>query len=301
MIRLFYCLLCAVVMSAPLHAGENDGLSGLIWNVGQQEFVSVPDLIADIRSTRFIVIGERHGRDAHQGRAAFLIKALADRGRYPAIALEMLDQEQTKVVSVYRATSPEYARGLGIVLDWAESGWPAWLHYEPVFDAAFATKAQIIGADLPDLDQQRVLAGIDDHDTGPGFSHYKASMTKAHCGLIDVPRAKALARLQIARDRNMATQMQIHAHDTHGAILIAGSSHVRKTTGIPLYLPAEDTAVIVLLETNATRAAFPDPLQAIPEGARNAYDYIWFTPKSDEIPFCNRIGRPSPASEQDKN
>ncbi len=265
-------------------------LAGNIWSVEAEAFVTVPEMIEAIRSTRFLLLGERHGRDAHQHREAFLIGALAESGRYPVIALEMLSHAQTTTVATYRQSAPEYAPGLGIALNWAESGWPAWQYYQPIFDMGFATKAEIVGADLTDQEQDAVLAATAPSPLSQSFTHYATQMKKAHCNLIEDARAQDLARLQMARDQEMASQLKQKSDPEHGIVLIVGASHVRKSTGIPSYLPSDQTTVILLRETEADVTQFMTPFQEIVPGNLSDYDFIWFTPKIAETSFCDRIG-----------
>lgn len=267
-------------------------LSGQIWSVKEASFVSFADMLADLVDEPYILVGERHGRTAHQGREAFLIGALAEAGRYPSIAFEMLDHSQTALVAQYRQKEPEYTLGLGIELEWAQSDWPAWSFYHPVFDMAFATKAKIIGADLTDLEQNEVVADSSRPSplNQPSFSYYQTNMSKAHCGLIDEPRAQELARMQIARDQQMAKNLLPLGASDSGGLLVVGSSHIRKSTGIPQYLPADETVVVSLVETDAETANFLTPFQDIVSGELSDFDYIWFTPKIAETSFCDRIG-----------
>lgn len=268
-------------------------LAGKIWGVTESRFVAFPEMLQSLTSKHYILLGERHGRHAHQGREAFIIGALAEHGRYPTIAFEMMDHTQDTAVAEYRQAAPEYALGLGLALNWANSNWPSWNYYQPVFDAAFTTKAQIVGADLSEAEQKELEAGsvTDELRDKPSFAYYKRQMTKAHCGLIEAPKAEKLARLQLARDTQMAEALKSQAHKNHGTLLIVGSSHIRKSRGISTHLPPEKTAVVFLRETSADSSEFLTPFQDIVEGDLKDFDYIWFTPKIGEMSLCDRIGK----------
>ncbi|MEM6478565.1 MAG: hypothetical protein AAF647_05915, partial [Pseudomonadota bacterium] len=58
-----------------------------VWDPARASFLTIRDLIDTLADSEIILVGERHGFAAHQERVAFLIKALADRGRYPTLAL----------------------------------------------------------------------------------------------------------------------------------------------------------------------------------------------------------------------
>lgn len=187
--------------------------------------LSVRDLIDRLEQADIILIGERHGFAPHQDREAFILQALAERGRYPTLALEMLEPAQEPVIEAYRKENPEYARGLGIALDWSNTGWPAWSFYEPVFQAAFTARLDIRAADLPRDEQRRIeREGTPDRpDDMSIIESWQDSMMKAHCGLIDEDRAFRLALKQWKRDQNMAD-----VASRRDVVLIAGRTHIEK-------------------------------------------------------------------------
>ena len=217
-------------------ADPND-LIDQIWDPETQRFISVRDLIDRLVDAPIILVGERHGFAPHQNREAFLLQALADRGRYPTLALEMLEPAQEPIIEEYRARNPEYARGLGIALDWANTGWPDWSFYEPVFDAAFAGKLDIVGADLSRSEQRELDQSTFDGPLGSAEVHasWKASLMEVYCGLIDEAQADLLANKQIRRDEVMANRVSSNSTDG-GAILICGREHTRPERSVPFYL-----------------------------------------------------------------
>lgn len=286
-------LACSVLFPAVAFAQNAEPLAGKIWGVTESRFVTFPEMLQSLKPKQYILLGERHGRQAHQGREAFIIGALAEAGRYPTIAFEMMDHTQTAVIAEYRRNSPEYALGLGLTLNWAQSNWPSWSYYQPVFDAAFTTKAVIIGADMTEAEQKTLELGpiSEELRKKAGFDYYKAQMTKAHCGLIDDAKAENLSRLQLARDAQMAKAMVSQTDPNHGSLLIVGSSHIRKSGGIPVHLPPEKTTIILLRETTALTSEFLTPFQEVIKGDLTDFDYIWFTTKIAKTSFCDRIGK----------
>ena len=268
-------------------------LAGQIWGVSEEQFVSFETMRASLLEAQYILLGERHGRNAHQRRQAFVVMALAEAGKYPTVAFEMLDYTQTATVKSYRAKAPEYALELGIDLNWADTNWPSWSFYAPVFDAAFATKANIVGADLTDPEQKQALAGLSDiKQTTPNQStldYYTNHMKKAHCDLITEERANNLANLQLARDVHMTRSMIERADKQHGTILMVGSAHVRKSVGIPRHFPNQDAVVVTMVETDAQVGDFLTPFQDSVAAPLSDFDYIWFTPKLEKTSLCNRL------------
>ncbi len=233
-----------------------------IWDPEKQGFITIPELIDRLVDTPIILIGERHGFAPHQDREAFLLQALADRGRYPTLAMEMLEPAQEPVIQAYRAKNPEYARGLGIALEWSKTGWPDWSYYEPVFDAAFAAKLPIVGADLPLAEQRRIERdGIEERPNDLSILEgWQDAMMKAHCGLIDEERAFRLALKQWKRDEHIAEIVSAAQNHT----LIVGLSHLNHDGGLKARFLNQTHRSIAFIEANS-----PGTLEA----------YEWRTPK----------------------
>jgi uncharacterized iron-regulated protein len=249
----------------PNTADPND-LIDKIWDPKKADFISVRELIEQLVDAPIILIGERHGFAPHQDRAAFILQALADRGRYPALALEMLEPAQEPVIEKYRRRNPEYARGLGIELDWANTGWPDWRYYEPIFDAAFAAKLNIAGADMPAKEQRLIEQnGLTTRPENLSIlESWKTSMISAHCGLIDEKRASILALKQWKRDLAMAKAISKPEY-VDGSVLLCGREHTRSDRSVPLYIRSNHTTV-----------------NLVGDGDFDKDQMAWITPKPNE-------------------
>ena len=291
------CLpLIAVVLMAlgcmprSAKADEGAGLEGKIWRVADNTFISVTHLLDDLEKARFVLIGERHGRRAHQNREAFLLAALAERKRYPGVVFEMLTHSQDPIVADYRRRSPEYAVGLGAALGWHKTHWPAWSFYAPVFQVAFGAKLPIVGADLTEQDRERISNSSLDPlpEADPRRGSWSASLKNAHCDQIGETRLSDLTRLQLVRDETMARALEEVAGRADGAVLIAGSAHVRKDRGVPTYLESQDVRSVALLETRKGKSP-AEHLPASVGGKRPVYDYVWFTPRLKDLSVCERL------------
>jgi uncharacterized iron-regulated protein len=97
---------------------------------------------------------------------------------------------------------------------------------------------------------------------------------------------------QRARDAALADGMLATARD--GAVLIAGSGHVRADRGVPSYLraraPEASIATLAPLEVRDgwTR---PEDYEAA-YGGRLPYDWVWFTPRMNDVDPCASFRRP---------
>ena len=99
-----------------------------------------------------------------------------------------------------------------------------------------------------------------------------------------------MAAVQRGRDAVMADAM-IAAGDG-GAILIAGTGHVRADRGVPWYLRARGAKGGIV--TLAMREVDPDDAdpaaytEALP-GEAPQFDYVWFTPKAEIRDHCAEL------------
>ncbi len=246
-----FAAVALAILATPTYSIGGTNLEGKIWRVSDGKFITAGQLVDDLTRARFILIGERHGRRAHQEREAFLLAALAERKRYPGVAFEMLSHTQVPVVEAYRRQSPEYAAGLGVALKWHKTNWPDWSFYAPIFDIAFSAKLPIAGADLDKKDRDNLASGtlrpLPEND--PRLASWSESLKKAHCNQIDDARLADLTRLQVVRDETMARTLEEISTKENGAVLIAGSAHVRKDRSVPTYLSSRYVKSVALLET----------------------------------------------------
>ena len=270
----------AELAPVPVHP-----LAGKIYRVKDDAFVTVRDLLADLAKARFVLIGETHGRSAHQDREAFLLAGLADQGRYPPVSFEMLTPAKAAVVQTYRVTNPEYAMALGSALEWDKSNWPSWSFYAPVFQVALTAKLPVYGAELDDSKPKP------EGQTPPAevIDSWHQALDVAHCGLADAARLQELTDLQWHREQAMAKSLldADAATGSAGAVLVAGSAHVRKDRGVSRYLPMAASTSVALIEVGEARDAKSYLPKAIAAGA--VFDYIWFTPTTTIESTCDRL------------
>ncbi|MCY1046236.1 ChaN family lipoprotein [Corallococcus sp. bb12-1] len=100
-------------------------------------------------STQYVLLGERHDHPDHHRLQAELVRATTYAGRRPALAFEMLDVTQWSTVAASLKKNPGDAEALAQALDWANSGWPAFSLYAPVFNAGLEAQLPIVAANLP--------------------------------------------------------------------------------------------------------------------------------------------------------
>lgn len=215
----------AAAMALPLRATAEDLTSGEIIETATGKVLGFHELIDRLEQADTILIGERHGFAPHQDRVALILEELALRGRFPTLALEMLEPAQMPALEAYRADNPEYVGGLGAALNWSETGWPAWSFYEPIFRAAFRAKLGIVAAEAePESDFVHLTSdssGIPFNDAAE--NHWREVLLRQHCGRQDEGQIAARIDQEIRRDRSMIATMKTVGHPK---ILLVGVQHM---------------------------------------------------------------------------
>ena len=196
--------LAAASFPAPMRA---QGLAeGEIVDTATGKALGFQDLIDRLEQADTILIGERHGFAPHQDRVALILEELALRGRFPTLALEMLEPAQMAALEAYRKENPEYVGALGVALDWANSGWPAWHFYEPIFRTAFRAKLEIVAADLPREKQREIdRFGREEMTADPELLEYWQPIVRGiQCNEIGDTWIRNVTVRQVLRDQYMA-------------------------------------------------------------------------------------------------
>jgi uncharacterized iron-regulated protein len=258
-------------------------LVGRIWSMARSEYVTQEEVIADLRAVAFVLMGEKHDNPDHHRLQGVLVSALSP----AAVAFEMLDHKDP----ISAATDPA---SLATASGWADSGWPPFEVYEPVFAAAYKVGADVIGASpTGDEVRQAMTSGFEalpaTVTTGllldkPLQEAQRAALAEeivaSHCGHASPEVVDKMIRAQILKDAWMARAMgQVRQTRPGTVVLIAGGGHTRRDRGVPHYLA--DTHRTVLFTEVAAGQDEPAPYD---EGA----DYLWFTPRVDDIDPCEK-------------
>ena len=265
--------------------------------------LDVPALAERLRSARFVLLGEIHDNAAqHRLRAALLRALLAD-GRPTWVVFEQLDRaHNTAVMAAPRDTDALITAGQ---LDRQAWDWP--LH-RPLFDAALAAGATVVGGNLSRAEASRVVRGgvaqvpadlqrwlaaeASAAAQPPAWTPaqdaaLRQQIDEGHCGALPPSLLAPMVGAQRARDAALAATM-VSAPAGARVVLIAGNGHVRRDTGVPHYLQAAPTGGMVsigFLERGADGAQVSDGL----------YDEVWYTAPAERPDPCAAWRPPSAA------
>ncbi len=94
---------------------------------------------------------------------------------------------------------------------------------------------------------------------------------------------KPLVGMQKLKDAFMARALREDRKADDVAILIAGNGHTRMDRGVRMFLDkTEKVASVALIEVVRDRTDATD----YPAFDAKLYDYVWFTPRVDEVDPC---------------
>jgi len=289
-------------------------LVGRIWNVRENRFTESTALLAAMSEADFVLLGETHDNPDHHLIQAQLVGAISATGRQPALAFEMLQTNQQKAIDaalVGRAPVPD---DVAAAVDWRHGSWPDFAFYRPIFAAGMHARLPLLAADLPRDSVRRFLsegaiafpapvrellerAGKPDPRIEAAMER---DMDRAHCGELPRSALQPLVTLQRARDASLSERLLTADIDfsplgyEQGAILIAGTGHVRRDRGVPAYLsreaPGRSVLAVALLEVSPDLVR-PDDYAGQLGTEPMPFDYVVFTPATDRTDPCLELRR----------
>ncbi len=285
----------------------NHKLTGKIWSTADKTFITKQELIARLAIRDYILLGEIHDNPDHHRLQAWVISRVVRFDRKPAIVMEMIDRSQNDIIKSFyddikAKKQKKPAEQLGEALNWKKRGWPDWKIYKPIASTLFANRLLLSGArpdkqdifkvrkkGLKTLGQEKLkkLALNENLDTVL-LNDLKNELNKSHCNMLPFSALGAMANMQRFVDATM-TDSLIEAGNNKGAILIAGSGHIRTDRAIPYYLNKRlPKASVITLSLTEVIENETDVDKYIPKdpSTKPAMDYIWFTPAQEREDQC---------------
>jgi len=225
---------------------------------------------AEAPGAELLLLGEQHDAAEQHAIEARTVGRLADEGRLAALALEMAEDGRS-TAGLPRDAGEAEARA---ALAWNDAGWP-WADYGPVVMAAVRRGVPAVGANLPRAAQAAAMrdATLDTAIDGDWHARLREDVREGHCGLLPESQLPGMTRVQIARDRAMATtlaELAARAGPGRVVLLVAGSNHVDATRGVPRHLAALAPSLRVRTVHLAAGAAAGEPT--------SGFDETWPTP-----------------------
>jgi len=293
---------CQVFVPADPHP-----LIDKIWSVEDQKFISEESFGRRVQENDAIMLGETHDNLRHHQLQAQVINELVKTQRRPAVAFEMLNQEQQAVIVQFQASAKNKTDDFSQAVNWDKSGWPEWSYYRPVFQSAIENDLPIIAANL-DLklirkvikQGSKVLAQnyqdlLTKYQYDPALKkELEQEILSAHCDMLPEKMLSPMLMGQQVRDLAMtqAVQSSLNSSTGDGIVLISGSGHSRKDYGVPYYLQQEmpELKVVSIAFMEVSEDEFKPGDYAEAWGAKKLpFDYVWFTPRAEREDQCEKM------------
>jgi uncharacterized iron-regulated protein len=183
-----------------------------------------------------LILGEQHDAPGHQRLHRRTVEALAGRGQLAAVALEMaLSGHST------RGLAPDAGDAqVRAALAWDDKGWP-WAAYGPIVMAAVRAGIPVAGANLPPAGLREAArdAHIDSTVPAAALQAQVDDVREGHCGLLPESQLLPMARMQVARDAELARVTASLVVPGKTVVLVTGGRHADPQLGVPLHLPAD--------------------------------------------------------------
>lgn len=283
---------------------QDNELIGKIWSVAESKFIDKQQLLDAAYQSDYILLGETHDNVKHHEDHGWIIGKIAEHSKRTAVAFEMLNQDQEKLVNNVEFNN---TGELLETLEQAKTGWEYKKYYEPVFDSVFKARLPMHAAEI----NRKSLMGIVKKGLSEAPEEVQALLKKTklsdeateslkkeiemtHCGMINDEMTKAMMMGQKVRDAAIAETLykMKQNKDIDTAVLVAGSGHIRKDRGAPFYLQAEDkNARITAIAWLEIEEEVIEPTAYSKRWGTSdlPFDFIVFTPGADRPDPCEEM------------
>jgi uncharacterized iron-regulated protein len=272
-----------------LALGSRHPLVGQIIAGSSGQRVSSAQLTQAIDQTRYLVLGETHDNADHHLLQAELLAQFLESHTGASVGFEMLDEGDAVSLSQHPVNTPDE---LATLVRWADSGWPDFRLYRPVFDVALRKRAPLLAAH-PSAEHVRAsmhgvapeeakVLHIDTPLPDDQVQAQHAEIRESHCGHANEAMTIAMQHAQVYKDAFMARAMLLTQRPT---ALIAGRGHARKDRAVPYFLARMQAGVSVSIafidvDDAHTRATDYDI---------GAFDFVIFTPRVTDTDPCEEF------------
>ncbi len=246
---------------------------------------------------RVVYLGETHDNSVHHAHQARVLQAMLRAGARPALAFEMLTQDQQPEVA--EAMRGSDGTPLDARLRWRERGWPDFAMYQPLFELALTDRLPVLAADLdlptvrriakeglgvlPGAERDRVASRL--RPDPEREARLEREIAEAHCGLLPAAAIPFMAQAWHARNVVMARHIGQALDEGRRVVVIVGRGHLDRG-GLPDQLHALRPGTRQLI-VDFVEAA---PGESLP-GPRSSY-IRWLTPGVERGDPCAPLRGP---------
>ena len=225
-----------------------------------------------------LLLGEQHDAPEHQQRQREVLDALIAQRQAAALVIEMAEQGGDTRQLPNNASEADARQALG----WSASeaaGWD-WAVYGPLVMRAVRAGVPVWGGNLPRAQFRNTMqdAALDNRLTAPALQTQQNQIREGHCQLLPESQIGPMTRVQIARDRALASTAESAMRMGQTVLLVAGNQHVRRDLGVPVHLGPQVKARVVLMQSgdDSASAGTGTTTRAVTRTDANA-DQVWQT------------------------
>lgn len=220
---------------------------------GESPELPLADLSAGLlRAHRVILLGERHDHPEHHANQARWLEALAEAGPV-AVVVEMIGLDQLGAIKALPQNAEEWASEL----DWAESGWPEFEMYAPIFEVIARYRLSVLAGTVGPPSGHGMQAHVAELEAQlettpappPAVARaLEADVTAGHCDLLPAEMVPPMAEVQWLKDAFMAAQLRTGLAFAERVVLIAGNGHTQAASGVPVHLSELGDALLSVVQ-----------------------------------------------------
>ena len=219
------------------------GLTCAATSVAASDVVD-PALIERLKAADVVILGEVHDNPHHHRIQADIVAQVEP----TAMVWEMLTQEVAQRMASVQSRDQA---ALEAALNWAQSGWPSFDMYFPIFQAA--GDVPVYGGQVPRQlalaaiaggpevalggAEQAAALGVEQPLPESEMEDRLAAQMAAHCDALDASMLPMMVSIQRVRDAKLAQGAMFAIVDRLGpVVVITGNGHARTDWGVPVYL-----------------------------------------------------------------
>ena len=222
-----------------------------------------------------MLLGEQHDAPQHQQRQREVLDALIAQRQAAALVIEMAEQGVDTRQLPTNASEADARQAL----DWSASeaaGWD-WAVYGPLVMRAVRAGVPVWGGNLPRAQLRNTMqdAALDNRLTASALQTQQNQIREGHCQLLPESQIGPMTRVQIARDRALASTAEGAMRAGQTVLLVAGNQHVRRDLGVPVHLGPQVKARVVLMQSGGDSATAGTG--TVPSADRPVADQVWQT------------------------
>lgn len=288
-------------------SGRDHPLTGQIWRVASQHFVSERELLDHLVGVPLVVTGESHINPDHHQLQLRILGALFGNGRRISLGMEIFDSEDQAALERLAGQAEPDLQPLSDRFGRTRRHRAIWEQYRPLIDFATDAGLPLVAMDISSREAAAVkrqgtdslAAGLVtrfdlDRPLPPTLqARLEQDLAEAHCGLLFTQNLDALTLTQRVRDAVMAERVEA-ADVGYGTLLLSGYGHARGDRAVPYLLDAQrrrGELVSVLFASVKDELMQPADYRRWFGTERLPFDYVWFTPRVDDEDPCERLRR----------